>query len=451
MDTKPTVYFCPPRSHSPQTGLVSDVLTVFGAAGFDQMIKPNDVVAIKLHCGEWNNTAYLRPVYARALADHIKELGGRPFVCDTLTQTYSPYASRSSALDMLITAERNGFTSATLGCPFIIADGVSGKDDVNVKLPEGFILQEAFVAAGIAHADVLIALSHFKGHPLGVIGGAIKNLGIGCQSRRGKHNVHMGGHPRYGLGAISGFHPENCRGRNGCEVWQLCQDCCPLGLIEVTEDSVIWHDRASCTNCLAHLSVNTWCGVFDSPSEHREASICAMADGCLAVVKAVGKDRVGFINMAIDVSPQCDCVAFADMPVVPNVGVFSSRDPVAIDAATKDAITSGPGMPGSLAEDLDVLAPGVRKMEVVTRADVLSISEDLQMNTGVRIGLGSSDYELVEIEPEETRASFFLPDRRPVGLRFGRKERGPLRVFPVERFEGRGFDRRDAVDFTEVR
>jgi uncharacterized Fe-S center protein len=91
------------------------MLTVFEAAGLDQMIKPGDLVAIKIHCGEWNNTAYLRPVYPRALADRIKELGGRPFVCDTTTLTYQPYASRATEIDLKMTAERNGFSSAVLG------------------------------------------------------------------------------------------------------------------------------------------------------------------------------------------------------------------------------------------------------------------------------------------------------------------------------------------------
>src|SRR5437879_2907278 len=112
------VYYMNARSESPQTGLVAKMLTVFEAAGLDQMIKPGDLVAIKIHCGEWNNTAYLRPVYPRALADRIKELGGRPFVCDTTTLTYQPYASRATQLDLTMTAERNGSRSPVLGRPF---------------------------------------------------------------------------------------------------------------------------------------------------------------------------------------------------------------------------------------------------------------------------------------------------------------------------------------------
>ena len=152
------VYHMNARSQSGETSMVAKMLTVFEEAGFDSLIKPNDVVAIKTHCGEWNNTAYLRPVYARALADRVKSLDGRPFVCDTTTQPYNPHASRVTELDFLATAERNGYSPAVLGCPFICADGFLGTDDYRVDLPEGYILKEAFVASAIAAADVLIDL-----------------------------------------------------------------------------------------------------------------------------------------------------------------------------------------------------------------------------------------------------------------------------------------------------
>lgn len=449
MDGKPQVYYRPARSYSPETGLVADLLSVFDAAGFPAMIRPHDVVAIKVHCGEWNNTAYLRPVYARALADRIKELGGRPFVTDTITLPYNVYASRSSALDLVVTAERNGYTSSALGCPFLVADGCSGLDDVRVEIPEGLILGEAYVAAGIASADVLIALTHFKGHAVGMIGGSIKNLGIGAQSKRGKHNVHMGGHPRYGLGAATDFHPERCKGRSGCPHWELCEACCPWGLLHVSEDTIAW-ERERCTSCLSHLGVNVWCGVMNCPEATWEATNCAMADACLGVVKLLGRDRVGFINMAVDVSPHCDCVNYSDSPVVPNVGILGSRDPVAVDAATKDLITAGPGMHGSMTEDLDAMAAGEKKMEIVA-GGMRRVSEELQINAGVRIGLGSRDYELVEVEPAKPPRLRFPPDPRPVGIRFGELQRGPLSSFPSGRLGGQGFSRKEEVDFAELR
>ncbi|MBM3187490.1 MAG: DUF362 domain-containing protein [Chloroflexi bacterium] len=436
------------RSHSAATGLVPQMLAVFEAAGFAEMISPGDAVAIKLHCGEWNNTAYLRPVYARTLADRIKALGGRPFVCDTTTLTYGRTTSRASGLDILITAERNGYTPAALGCPFIVADGFNGTDDVRVALPEGFILKEAFVANAIAMADVLITLTHFKGHPLGVIGGSIKNLGIGAQSKRGKHNVHMGGHPKYGLGAATDFHPERCKGRSGCDRWEICESVCPYGLFHVTETSIEW-DRERCTSCLAHFGANTWCGVTNFPEIAFQATNAAMADACLATVKAVGKQKVGFINMAIDVSPACDCVGFADMPIVPHLGVFAGRDPVALDKATVDRAAQAPGMPGSAAEDYGAGEPGCRKFTAASAVHFSGLSEEIQIETGAINGLGSKEYEIVAIEPLADSTYWRFPDARPAGEKYARlyAKEDP---FPRERYAGQGFDRKPEVDLDRV-
>jgi len=442
------VYFMDARADSVQTGLVPKMLTVFEEAGFDDMIKPGDVVAIKLHCGEWNNTAYLRPVYARTIADRVKQLGARPFVCDTTTLPYFSFPSRVTELDMRITAERNGYTSAALGCPFIVADGYLGTGDHRVDIPEGFILKEAYIAQAIAQADVLIALTHFKGHPLGVIGGAIKNLGIGAQSKRGKHNVHMGGHPTYGFGAAVDFHPENCKGKSGCPQWELCQNSCPFGLYTVKEHSIEWR-REECTGCYAHVAVNIGCGVMDMPKGNHEATCAAIADACLATVNTVGAEKTGFINMAIDVSPRCDCVHHADVPLVPHLGVFASKDPVAIDKACLDKVIASEGVPGSLAEEFDVAKPGDRKFTAAS-ATLSDMSEEIQLNTGARIGLGSKDYQLVECEPKDAVNFYYPPDPRQTGVRFSRNF-AIESPFPREKFNGAGFKREEEVDFSLVR
>lgn len=438
------VWYMGHRSTSPMTSYVATMLELFEAAGFQEMIKPHDVVAIKLHCGEWNNTAYLRPVYARALADKIKSLGGRPFVTDTTTLTYNPNPGRSTELDMRFTAERNGYTSEALGCPFIVADGWNGTDDVCIDLPEGYILKEAFIAKAIAFADVLIALTHFKGHPLGVVGGALKNLGIGAQSKRGKYNVHMGGHPKYGLGATTEFHPERCKGKNECPIWEKCDDCCPHGLFHVKDDTIEW-EREKCTGCLGHFGVNLGCGVFNIPQEPMEMLHPAIADACLATVKAVGKEKVGYINMAIDVSPSCDCVNFADTPLVPNLGVFAGHDPVALDKACLDKVGESPGTPGSQAEDVGVADPGVKKFE--SAASILpGMNEEAQINTGELIGLGSKEYELVMVKPSRDKFYGFTEDTRPLGTRF-RNIYEKENPFPRDRYNGQGFKRAEEVDY----
>ena len=346
------VYFMDARSDSADTSLIAKTVTVFDAAGLDELVEPGDVVAIKLHCGEWNSSAYLRPVYARAIADRVKELGGRPFVCDTTTLTYSPFSTRATELDLLQTAERNGFSSAVLGCPFIVADGYVGTSDYRVDIPEGYLLKEAYVAQAIAAADVLIALTHFKGHGMGVIGGALKNLGIGAQSKRGKFNVHMGGHPKYGVGAVVEFDEKFIVDKEKDVEWELIEEACPIGLFEIKEDNTIAWDRDKCMTCLGCLGVMNPRGIFQPNQMLFDATDIAIGDAALGVVKTVPK--VGFVTLAIDVSPKCDCAGFSDMPIVPNLGVFASTDPVAIDQACVDAVTDSPGIPGSLSDEMGV-------------------------------------------------------------------------------------------------
>lgn len=445
---KPVVYHMDARSDSPDTSLIAKMLTVFDAANLGDMITPGDVVAIKVHCGEWNSSAYLRPVYARALADHIKELGGRPFVCDTTTLTYSPFSSRATELDLLITAERNGYTSASLGCPFICADGYVGTSDYRVDVPEGFILKEAYVAQAIAAADVLIALTHFKGHGMGVIGGALKNLGIGAQSKRGKFNVHMGGHPKYGVGGGVKFTPEAFKGKENDANWELLENCCPYGLFKITDNRLTW-DRKRCVTCLGCLGLMNPRGIFEPLQEQFDATDAAIADAALGVVKAVGRGKVGFINMAIDVSPKCDCAGFSDLPIVPHLGVFASQDPVAIDQACVDAAQHAPGIPGSLSEEMGVAGAGQRKFDLAGAA-IEGLSEQTTINTAVVNGLGSRDHELVVVQKAGAEKFRFPPDPRPTYKRLG-KLFEKFQPFPRERFDGQGFDRLPEVDLAAVK
>jgi len=347
----------------------------------------------------------------------------------------------------MTTAERNGYNSATLGCPFICADGFMGTDDYRVDLPEGYILKEAYIAQAIAAADVLIALTHFKGHPSGVIGGAIKNLGIGAQSKRGKFNVHMGGHPKYGLGGSAVFHPENFKGRRGEKDWQILEECCPFDLIHVTEDSIEW-EREKCNNCMACLGPMSSRGIFDPTVERTKATNAAIADGCLATIKAVGRDKVAFINLAIDISRGCDCVNYADVPILPHLGVFASYDPVAIDKACVDKSIEAEGVHGSRADEMNVLDAGKRKFEVCSTM-LSGLSEETQLNTGEIINLGTRQYELVPVAEKKMEDFVFPPDPRPVGVRL-RHLSAKLQPFPYDRYEGKGFLREEEVDLDRV-
>ncbi|MBW1901743.1 MAG: DUF362 domain-containing protein [Deltaproteobacteria bacterium] len=435
------VYFMNDRAQSTQTSLVAKMLTLFDAAGFDKMIKRGDTVAIKLHMGEYNNTSYLRPVYVRALADKVKSLGGDPMVVDTTTLTYLPFASRASATDYLKTAARNGFTSETVGCPIIIADGYIGTDDMKIDLPEGFILKEQYVATGIALADSMIALTHFKGHPMGTYGGAIKNIGVGCASKRGKLNLHMGQHPKYGLNTRS-FVTQRCMGKD-CPVYEVCKNVCPEGAFHHT-DTTIEYYREKCTGCLACLPlVSMACGVGGLPEAYFDVTAAAIADSALAVSKALGPEKIAYINMAIDLSPGCDCVNYSDRAFVGDMGIFASWDPVAIDSACIQMTKDSAGVPNSIAMEKGVDAPGMPKL--TSCGSAMGVSEEIQPNVGQKIGLGTREYELEEVPEQDDPSPFEFSDM-PVGARFKKAFAKKGDIYPPG-----GFKYEDEVDLEDMR
>jgi len=435
------VYFMNDRAQSTQTSLVAKMLTLFDAAGFEKMIEPGDSVAIKLHMGEYNNTGYLRPVYVRALADKIKTLGGEPMVVDTTTLTYLPFAARASAPDYLKTAARNGFTNESVGCPIIIADGYIGTDDMRIDLPEGFILKEQYVATGIALADSMIALTHFKGHPMGTYGGAIKNIGVGCASKRGKLNLHMGKHPKYGLNTRS-FATQRCMGKD-CPTYEVCKNVCPDGAFHHTETTIEYY-RDKCTGCLACLPiVSMACGVGGIPEAYMDVTAAAIADSALAVKKALGAEKIGYINMAIDLTPHCDCVNYSDRPIVPDLGICASWDPVAIDSACIQMTKDSAGFPDSVAMEKAVMEPGMPKLTACGSS--MGISEEIQPNVGQKIGLGTREYELEDV-PEQDDPSPFEYTNIPVGARFKKAFAKKGDVYPPG-----GFKYEDEVDLEDMR
>ena len=361
----------------PGVSLLNKLEKLMRTAGIGEINFERKLVAIKMHFGEPGNLAFLRPNYAKVVADVVKSLGGVPFLTDC--NTLYP-GRRKNALEHLDAAYENGFSPLSTGCQVIIGDGLRGNDDVEVPVEGAEYIQTAKIGKAIMEADVIISLSHFKGHEQTGFGGAIKNLGMGCGSRRGKMEQHAQGKPMVA--------PRRCV---GC---RRCATQCAHGAITFGEDrkaSIDWDKCVGCGRCIAVCNTDAIRPGNDAAMEELG---CRMAE----YAKAVVDGRPQFhISLVIDVSPYCDCHGENDLPIVPDVGMFASFDPVALDQACADACGKQSPIPGSHLDE---------QMHREGFCDKHDHFINSMPNTDGRvclahwekIGIGTRSYELVEVK-----------------------------------------------------
>lgn len=312
--------------------LIQKLHRLMKSAGFEDIDFSDRFTAIKMHFGEYGNLAFLRPNYAKVVADYVKEMGGRPFLTDCNTLYVG---SRKNALDHLDTACLNGFTPMQTGCQVIIADGLRGTDEAIVPV-NGEYIKEAKIGKAIMDADIFISLSHFKGHEMAGFGGAIKNIGMGCGSRAGKKDQHCDGKPS--------VDPSLCIGCGACT-----RICAHEGPSITNKVASIDHNKCvGCGRCIAICPKDAIEADFDSSIKMLNYK---MAEYALAVCQ----DRPTFhISLICDVSPNCDCHSENDIPIIPNIGMLASFDPVALDQCCVDLCNNAPVNSGSiLAENLE--------------------------------------------------------------------------------------------------
>lgn len=373
---KSKVYFTDFRARTGE-GLPAKLKRLMKKAGFASMDMEGKFVAIKMHFGELGNISYLRPNYAKAVADMVKEAGGIPFLTDC--NTLYP-GSRKNAIEHMYCAWENGFTPMTVGCPVIIGDGLKGTDDIAVPVKGGTYIKEAKIGRAIMDADIFISLTHFKGHETTGFGGTIKNIGMGCGSRAGKKDQHSNGKPT--------IDPEVCRGCKRC-----IRECANQGL-EFDETTKKMHVNAEncvgCGRCLGACNFDAIRFVNDAATKELN---CRMVE----YAKAVVDGRPNFhISLIVDVSPYCDCHGENDAPILPNVGMLASFDPLALDQACADLCLKQQPLPNS------VLSDNMKKADFCDHHDHFentTVDSEYKscLEHGEEIGLGSREYELIEM------------------------------------------------------
>ncbi|MBR4422963.1 MAG: DUF362 domain-containing protein [Mailhella sp.] len=368
--TPSKVYFTDMRCEV-GTSLLTKLDRLIRKAGIESIDFEGKFTAIKMHFGEPGNLSFLRPNFARAVADRVKKLGGRPFLTDCNTLYVG---RRKNALEHMDAAYENGFFPIATGCQLIIADGLKGTDDVEVLLDGGTEFQSAFIGRAIMDADIVISLTHFKGHELAGFGGAIKNIGMGSGSRAGKMAMHSIGKP-----AVD---PGKCRSCHTCARY------CAQDAISFGEDkkAFIDHDRcAGCGRCIGTCN-------FDAISNAYDADSGILNRRMAEYTKAVLQGRPSFhISIVNQVSPNCDCHGENDAAIVPDIGMFAGFDPVALDKACIDAVNAAPVIASSELGQC-------RHAHHDHFTDVHPATDwRTQIAHGEKIGLGSSEYELITV------------------------------------------------------
>lgn len=363
------VYFSNLRA-TPNLNLLQKLERLVKAAGIEHIDFKEKYVAVKIHFGEPGNLAYLRPNYAKVLVDVIKACGGKPFLTDCNTLYVG---RRKDALEHLDAAYENGYNPFTTGCQIIIGDGLKGTDESYVPVPAGEYVKEAKIGRAVMDADIVISLNHFKGHELTGFGGALKNIGMGCGSRAGKMEMHSDGKPAVDSAACV-----------GCGA---CTQICAHGAINLQAQKA-GIDHAVCVGCGRCIGICRFNAIQPAWDESNDVLNKKMAEYSWAVLNG----RPHFhVSLVIDVSPYCDCHAENDLPIIPDIGMFASFDPVALDTACADMANQAPPLPGS------VLA-----IKEAHTGDHFSSTHPetnwrVCLEHAEKLGIGSQAYELITI------------------------------------------------------
>jgi uncharacterized Fe-S center protein len=343
-------------------------------------INDRDLVAIKLHFGEKGNTAYVRPIFLRRIVDWVKRYKAKPFLTDTNTLYRG---ARQEAISHLSTAYENGFTESVVGAPIVISDGLRGNSATKVRI-EKPICKTVSIAHEIYMSDALISVAHFKGHELTGFGGTLKNLGMGCASREGKLSQHSNISPQVK--------------EKACTACERCLTVCASEAISIQAPAQDIEGKRTvafinpkkcvgCGECILTCPTGAIQIQWNETIPTFQKKIVEYAYG--ATQRKKGK--VLYLNFLTQISPACDCYGYSDTPIVKDIGILSSEDPIAIDQASVDLVNGEEGNPSSK-------LPGHWKPgEDKFRALYPKVDWSIQLAYGEEIGLGTRKYELIKI------------------------------------------------------
>ncbi|NYT11275.1 MAG: DUF362 domain-containing protein [Methanomassiliicoccales archaeon] len=363
------VYFADMRATRRSRNIPTKIGKLMRRTGMEDAIEKGDMVAIKTHLGEPGSTSFLRPQFLAKVVDVVERKKGVPFLTDSNTLYRG---GRSNAVDHLRAATLHGFTYPVVNAPVIIGDGLTGKDEVQVEIGLKHF-ERVRVSSAAFHADSIIGVAHFKGHQLTGFGGAIKNIGMGFGSRKGKLEMHAEVRPSVK--------------EDECKACGQCARFCPVDAIKIRKIAEI--DRSKCIGCGECVTTCPYEAMEPGEMSSNEALQEKIVEYCAGILKGK-EDKCGFINFLVEFTPHCDCPPWSDAPIVPDVGILASRDVIALDQASVDLINQQRGLEGSRLKKGK--EPGEDKIRALT-----GIDWEVQLEYGEEIGLGERSYRLIKI------------------------------------------------------
>lgn len=353
------VYFIKASIRDGQKQIAKKAQKLFKAAGLSKCFNQNDLTAVKIHVGEEGNNTYIKAPCLKGLIDELLTLKTKPFLTDTCT-LYT--GKRHNAIDHTTLAADHGFSLAGLGIPFIVSGGLFGTAETPVQI-NSEINKEVFIAHDIARCQSILSIAHLTGHCAACLGATIKTLGMGCASIKGKMKQHA---------ALTLSITDDCT---------RCTQCykhCPADAI--TLDNVKAHiNQDKCIGCAECLAVCRFNAVNCNWGKESEILQKSMAEHALGALKGK-QNKAAFFNFIISVTKDCDCFDTPNLPkIVDDIGITASTDPVAIDKASLDLVEkkSAKKLPELLGND--------------------NLDPTPQIQHAERIGLGYTNYELIEI------------------------------------------------------
>jgi uncharacterized protein len=353
------VHLLPIDSKAPAAEIEAGVAALWRSAGLGDCFRRHDLAALKLHVGEPGRDTFVSPVIAGALVGMMKETGARPFLTDTSVLYKS---RRDNAVDHAGVAVEHGFGFEAVGAPFLSADGLNGADEMEIEVG-GAHYERVAIATGIVRARSMLVLSHATGHIGCGFGGALKNLGMGCCSKKAKLRQHHGQEPRID--------------EEECIACGICAEHCPTDAIAVEVSARIDEERCiGCGECVATClegAVKFDWGVNGGPLQER------IVEHAAAVIRAK-RERLACVTVAMNITKDCDCIATRQPSVVADLGILASTDPVALDQAVMQLVRERAG----------------RSIESLSYPEA---DGSVQIAHAVALGLGEREFELITVEP----------------------------------------------------